>query len=286
MAAKVVLVGLDVGSTTLKLVVLNAETRAVIFEHYQRHRGEIIPAAQHAIDQAVQTNVLPSDAFAKFCVAGSAGIFLSKMLQLPFVQEVVACSTAVLRLLPGPVDAALELGGEDAKLIRFRGNAAIDARMNTTCAAGTGAFLDTLSALLGVDGPAGLDELASRSTTKLSIASRCGVFAKTDVQQLLAEGARKEDVAAAVFTAIVDQAESGLACGSPIAGRVALLGGPLHFLPTLRKTFAEALHCDVVAAPNAHEMVALGAAIHAAEHSGMAPMPVPFLLRRFRNLAL
>ena len=202
-------------------------------------------------------------------VTGSAGINFSQDYKLSFIQEVVACAHAVKTILPA-TDTAIELGGEDAKITYFGSN--VEQRMNGVCAGGTGAFIDHMAALLGTD-PAGLNELAKRHRTIYPIASRCGVFAKTDVQTLLNEGATKEDIAASVLQAVVNQTISGLAQGRPISGKVAFLGGPLHFLSELRRRFIETLQLkseQVLIPEYSHYFVAIGAALAGREE------PIPY----------
>ena len=192
-------------------------------------------------------------------ITGSGGLLLANWLNVEFVQEVIASKTAVETFIP-KTDVAIELGGEDAKIIYF--GQSIEQRMNGTCAGGTGAFIDQMAALLNTDA-GGLNELAANHTTIYPIASRCGVFAKTDVQPLLNEGARKEDIAASIFQSVVTQTISGLACGRPIRGHIAFLGGPLQYLPELRKRFYETLDLDdehIIVPENAHLFVACGCA--------------------------
>ena len=204
-------------------------------------------------------------------ITGSASLGLSETLGLPFVQEVVAASRAIAVLAP-QTDVAVELGGEDAKILYL--SQGMDLRMNEACAGGTGAFIDQMAALLHTDA-SGLNELAANYTTLYPIASRCGVFAKTDVVPLLNEGAAREDLAASIFQAVVEQTIGGLACGNPIRGKVAFLGGPLHFLPELRKRFIATLRLapeEVVPFPNAQYMVALGTALSLVDLPGAARM--------------
>ena len=250
-------VGLDIGSTTAKLVVLDDVDR-VIHSRYSRHFADI-HAAAGALMEEVQLNFGDSDI--TMTVAGSGGISIAECMDVPFTQELIACSASVERYLKG-VDVAIELGGEDAKLTFFD-QAGVDQRMNETCAGGTGAFLDQMAALLGTDAN-GLNEMAKGYTTLYPIASRCGVFAKTDVQPLLNDGASRSDIAASILQAIVTQTISGLACGRKITGRVAFLGGPLYFMSELRKRFVETLCLapdDCIFPENPHLFVAIGAAI-------------------------
>ncbi len=205
----------------------------------------------------------------RVAVTGSGGLSVSQWLELPFVQEVIAGSRAVRRFLPD-TDVAIELGGEDAKITYFAGG--LEQRMNGTCAGGTGAFIDQMATLLSTDA-AGLNELARGHETIYPIAARCGVFAKTDVQPLINEGARREDIAASILQAVVNQTISGLACGKPIRGTVAFLGGPLHFLPETRRLFMATLGLkpsEVRVPEQAQLFVAMGAAIASHGHAALS----------------
>ncbi|MGG6314581.1 acyl-CoA dehydratase activase-related protein [Paenibacillus macerans] len=267
-------IGLDIGSTTAKIVAMR-EGR-IVHRDYVRHYSDIRTAVL-ALWRDVM-GLFP-DAEASLCMSGSSGLKLSELAGVPFLQEVVACTKAIKQLAP-ETDTAIELGGEDAKIIYLRGG--IEQRMNNACAGGTGAFIDQMAALLETD-PAGLDELAARHETIYPIASRCGVFAKTDVQPLLNEGARREDIAASIFQSIVTQTISGLACGRPIRGKVAFLGGPLTFLPRLRERFIETLNLkaeDVVFPDDAQYFVAIGSGLHAASGSAL---PLGVWLNRLEN---
>lgn len=248
-------VGLDVGSTTVKMVIL--EEGKIIFKQYMRHFSNIKQTVASLLDDA--KNVLQRNSLT-IMITGSGGLNISKNLDVPFIQEVIASTNAVKSLIPG-TDAAIELGGEDAKITYF--GDAMEQRMNGTCAGGTGAFIDQMAALLQTDA-AGLNELAKNHKNIYPIASRCGVFAKTDIQPLLNEGAAKEDIAASVLQAVVNQTISGLAQGRPINGNVAFLGGPLHFMSELRKRFIETLRLDdssVIFPEDSQYFVALGAAL-------------------------
>ncbi|MDR1137629.1 MAG: acyl-CoA dehydratase activase, partial [Synergistaceae bacterium] len=250
-------VGLDIGSTTAKAVVLDEEDR-LMHGSYRRHFADIRTTASGIMEELRENY---SDSMITMAVAGSGALTIAEGMHVPFAQELVACRVSVERYLKG-VDVSIELGGEDAKLTFF-GECGIDQRMNETCAGGTGAFLDQMAALLGTD-VAGLNELAKGYGTIYPIASRCGVFAKTDVQPLLNDGAAREDIAASIFQAIVNQTISGLACGRKIAGNVAFLGGPLYFLSELRKRFAETLNLrddQCIFPENPHLFVAIGAAL-------------------------
>ena len=248
--------GIDVGSTTVKVVVLDNEDKA-IYKKYQRHYSDIIKTLTYITGDMCDRFPYGN---ATVAVTGSAGISAAEWMDLRFVQEVIAGAGAVERFLPG-IDVTIELGGEDAKITYFDGTP--EQRMNGTCAGGTGAFIDQMASLLMTDA-AGLNELAKKHRVIYPIAARCGVFAKTDIQPLLNEGASKEDIAASVFQSVVNQTISGLACGKPIRGNIAFLGGPLYYLSELRKRFAETLDlkADQVFLPeDAHLFVAIGAAL-------------------------
>lgn len=248
-------IGLDVGSTTVKLVIMDMAA-SLIYSTYQRHFSDIRKTIACMVEEAC--NCFPDDS-ATVAVTGSGGISVSEWLELPFVQEVAASAEAVERLIPS-TDVLIELGGEDAKITYLKGG--LEQRMNGTCAGGTGAFIDQMSTLLMTDA-GGLNKLAEGYKTIYPIASRCGVFAKTDIQPLLNEGAAREDIAASVFQAVVNQTISGLACGRPIKGNIAFLGGPLHFLSQLRKRFVETLGLQenqAICPENAQLFVAMGAA--------------------------
>ena len=214
--------GVDVGSTTVKIAVLNDE-RELLYSCYRRHHTDIRATIADILKEAeAEFDDLPMTV----TITGSGGLLLAHWLEIEFVQEVIASKTAVEAFIP-QTDVAIELGGEDAKIIYF--DQGIEQRMNGTCAGGTGAFIDQMASLLNTDA-AGLNDLARGYKILYPIASRCGVFAKTDIQPLLNEGVRKEDVAASIFQAVVTQTISGLACGRPIRGNVAFLGGPLQYL--------------------------------------------------------
>ncbi|MGO9309840.1 MAG: acyl-CoA dehydratase activase-related protein [Spirochaetia bacterium] len=256
--------GIDVGSTTVKLAVLD-EDDAMVFHTYERHRADILGTLVAVMDAACGAlRAKGVEAPVRVAVTGSGGLAVSRWLELPFVQEVLAGSRAVQRFLPD-TDVAIELGGEDAKITYFTGG--LEQRMNGTCAGGTGAFIDQMATLLSTDA-AGLNELARDSTTIYPIAARCGVFAKTDVQPLINEGARREDIAASILQAVVNQTISGLACGKPIRGTVAFLGGPLHFLPETRRLFVSTLGLapGTARVPQHGQLfVAMGAALASSE---------------------
>lgn len=249
-------IGLDVGSTTVKIVVLD-ENNNLIHSKYQRHYSDIKKTLAEVLSEGLKT---VGEKTVSVSVTGSGGINAAKWLGIPFVQEVSAGANAVEKLIP-ETDVAIELGGEDAKITYFSGG--LEQRMNGTCAGGTGAFIDQMAALLNTD-ITGLNEKAKDYETIYPIASRCGVFAKSDIQPLLNDGARKADIAASVFQSVVNQTISGLACGKPIRGKVAFLGGPLHYLSELRKRFIETLGLtpeNIIFPPNANLFVAMGCAL-------------------------
>ena len=257
--------GIDIGSTTVKLVVLN-EHGEILFGEYRRHMAhtqqtlvELLRAAREQL----------GDCVLQVRIAGSGSINLGKALNIGFVQEVVAVASALQFVAP-QTDVAIELGGEDAKIIYFKGG--LEERMNGVCAGGTGSFIDQMASLLQTDA-AGLNEEATNYKVIYPIAARCGVFAKTDIQPLINEGATKADLAASIFQAVVNQTISGLACGKPIRGCVAFLGGPLHFLPELKKAFIRILKLTpetTVDPQNSHLFAAMGAALEAKDDNGIA----------------
>ena len=270
--------GIDVGSTTVKIAVLD-EANNVQYATYQRHHSDVRATVTEVLEGAANQF---GDARMTIAITGSGGLLLAQWLGINFVQEVIASKTAVETLIP-KTDVVIELGGEDAKIIYF--DQGIEQRMNGTCAGGTGAFIDQMAALLNTDA-GGLNKLAEDHTTIYPIASRCGVFAKTDVQPLLNEGARREDIAASIFQSVVTQTISGLACGRPIRGHVAFLGGPLQYLPQLRERFYETLELDeehIIVPENAHLFVATGCAIAGAAE-GAEPEDLRDLVERLRNL--
>ncbi|MBE6354035.1 2-hydroxyacyl-CoA dehydratase [Treponema sp.] len=262
---KPVRMGIDVGSTTVKVVILG-DNDEILYGAYERHRADIRNTIIQVVNTAFDTVASKFPAGEKQTVSvkvtGSGGFSVSQWLNIPFIQEVVAATTAVKKIIP-QTDVVIELGGEDAKITYFKGG--VEQRMNGTCAGGTGAFIDQMAALLETDA-SGLNELARGATTIYPIAARCGVFAKTDVQPLINEGARREDIAASIFQAVVSQTISGLACGKPIRGHVAFLGGPLHFLDQLRQRFIVTLKLteeETIVPENSQLFVASGAAYSA-----------------------
>ena len=251
--------GIDIGSTTVKVALLGAEGK-ILFSDYERHFANIQSTLASLIEKAV--NSLRKDISVHPVITGSGGLSLGENLGVPFVQEVVAVATSLKDFAP-QTDVAIELGGEDAKIIYFTGG--IDQRMNGICAGGTGSFIDQMATLLKTDA-AGLNEYAKNYQAIYPIAARCGVFAKSDIQPLINEGATKPDLAASIFQAVVNQTISGLACGKPIRGNVAFLGGPLHFLTELKATFIRTLKLDddhVIAPEHSHLFAAIGSAMNA-----------------------
>ena len=258
-------IGIDVGSTTVKVAILDDNDK-LIYGDYQRHRADIRSTIINVVTKALYTIEKEVEDGAQrgvsVKVTGSGGLSVSQWLNIPFIQEVIAATTSVKKLIP-QTDVVIELGGEDAKITYFKGG--VEQRMNGTCAGGTGAFIDQMAALLETDAP-GLNELARDAQQIYPIAARCGVFAKTHVQPLINEGARREDIAASIFQAVVSQTISGLACGKPIRGNVAFLGGPLHFLDQLRERFIQTLKLkpeEIIVPENSQLFVASGCAFAA-----------------------
>ena len=250
--------GIDIGSTTVKIAILNEENE-VLFSDYERHFANIQETLSDLLGRAIYKlgaiRVSP-------VITGSGGLTLANHLEVPFVQEVIAVSTALQNYAP-QTDVAIELGGEDAKIIYFEGGN-VEQRMNGICAGGTGSFIDQMASLLQTDAT-GLNEYAKNYKALYTIAARCGVFAKTDIQPLINEGASKEDLAASIFQAVVNQTISGLACGKPIRGHVAFLGGPLHFLSELRTAFVRTLKLDgehTIVPHRSHLFAAIGSALN------------------------
>ena len=250
--------GIDIGSTTVKIAVLDEQDH-LLFADYERHYANIqetlASLLQKAEEQLGTLTVAP-------VITGSGGLALAKNMEVPFVQEVIAVSSSISHYIP-QTDVAIELGGEDAKIIYFD-NGNIEQRMNGICAGGTGSFIDQMASLLQTDA-SGLNEYARDYQSLYSIAARCGVFAKSDIQPLINEGATKEDLSASIFQAVVNQTISGLACGKPIRGHVAFLGGPLHFLSELKAAFIRTLKLDdehAITPQNSHLFAAIGSALN------------------------
>ena len=257
--------GIDIGSTTVKLVVLD-DNDDIIYGQYRRHMARTQATLAELLAEA--KNKI-GECSLRIKITGSGAINLAKALEIEFVQEVVAVATALKHEAP-KTDVAIELGGEDAKIIYFTGG--LEERMNGVCAGGTGSFIDQMAALLQTDAE-GLNKAAESYKEIYPIAARCGVFAKTDIQPLINEGARVEDLAASIFQAVVNQTISGLACGKPIRGNVAFLGGPLHFMPELKKAFIRTLNLTpetTIDPENSHLFAAMGAALEAADCSLIA----------------
>ena len=252
--------GIDVGSTTVKLVILNEQNES-IFSKYERHFSDVKTATERVLREA--ESMIDTQGMT-MSITGSGGMGLADVLEIPFIQEVIACTRTVEEVIP-ETDVAIELGGEDAKITFFEG--ALEQRMNGSCAGGTGAFIDQMAVLLKTDAN-GVNELAKNYKTIYPIASRCGVFAKTDVQPLINEGAAKEDIAASIFQAVVNQTIAGLAAGRKIKGNIAFLGGPLFFMSELRQRFIETLNIapeNVIFPENPQLFVAMGAAFYSEE---------------------
>ena len=271
-------VGLDVGSTTVKIVVMD-NNKNTVYQDYQRHYSDTKNTVCNVLENLLKKYPLNSFTLA---LTGSGAMSAAKFLGTNFIQEVVSCKRAVEKYIP-KTDVVIELGGEDAKIIYF--DQSIEQRMNGTCAGGTGAFLDQMASLLHTD-TAGLNELAKDYTTIYPIASRCGVFAKTDIQPLINDGAAKEDIAASIFQAVVNQTISGLACGRPIRGNVAFLGGPLNYLSELRKRFIETLHLrddEIIVPPEAHLLVAKGAALDSFNTEIITPVELEQKIKNLKN---
>ena len=256
--------GIDIGSTTVKIAILD-EKNEVLFSDYQRHFANIQETLARLLVEAREKlgeiDLVPM-------ITGSGGLTLATHLHVTFVQEVVAVATALKAIAP-KTDVAIELGGEDAKIIYFTGG--IDQRMNGICAGGTGSFIDQMASLLQTDA-SGLNDYAKNYKAIYPIAARCGVFAKSDIQPLINEGATREDLAASIFQAVVNQTISGLACGKPIRGHVAFLGGPLHFLPELKNAFIRTLRLTdeyIIDPDNSHLFAAIGSAMSAEQQEGV-----------------
>ena len=251
--------GIDIGSTTVKIAILDEENQ-LLFADYERHFANIQETLAHLLGEAHEKL---GELTLQPVITGSGGLALANHLGIPFTQEVIAVSTSLKALAP-QTDVAIELGGEDAKIIYFEGGN-VEQRMNGICAGGTGSFIDQMASLLQTDAT-GLNEYAKHYQAIYPIAARCGVFAKTDIQPLINDGATKEDLSASIFQAVVNQTISGLACGKPIRGHVAFLGGPLHFLSELKTAFVRTLKLDdehTIVPDNSHLFAAIGSAMNA-----------------------
>lgn len=255
-------IGIDAGSTTLKCIVLNEEDK-ILYSNYERHYSKV---REKLIEELENIKGIIENKKFKIAITGSAGYGISKEYNLPFVQEVFATTLAIKRYYDD-VDVAIELGGEDAKIIFLTGG--FEERMNSSCAGGTGAFIDQMAHLMGLTVDE-MDNLSLKHENIYEIASRCGVFAKTDIQPLLNQGARKEDISASVFQSVVNQTIGGLAQGRSIEGKIMFLGGPLYFCKGLRDRFIKTLKLkdnDVVSPENAQVFVAIGSAIYSKENN-------------------
>ena len=253
--------GIDIGSTTVKIAILDDDNH-ILFSDYRRHYANIRETLSSLLSEAYEKL---GDCMLHPMITGSGGLTLANHLGVPFNQEVIAVATSLQELAP-KTDVAIELGGEDAKIIYFEGGN-VEQRMNGICAGGTGSFIDQMASLLQTDAT-GLNEYAKNYKSLYDIAARCGVFAKTDIQPLINEGATKEDLSASIFQAVVNQTISGLACGKPIRGHVAFLGGPLHFLSELKAAFIRTLKLDeehIIDTDNSHLFAAIGSALNAKE---------------------
>ncbi len=265
MSQKPYTLGIDIGSTTVKVALLDTEDN-LLFSDYRRHFANIRETLYGLVSDAIKA---AGDHMVSPVITGSGGLTLANHLNIPFCQEVVAVATALTHYAP-QTDVAIELGGEDAKIIYFE-NGNVEERMNGVCAGGTGSFIDQMASLIQTDA-SGLNEYAKSYNSIYPIAARCGVFAKTDIQPLINEGATREDLSASIFQAVVNQTISGLACGKPIRGHVAFLGGPLHFLDQLRQRFIETLKLDeehTIIPDNSHLFAAIGSALNYKDESQM-----------------
>ena len=265
-------IGLDIGSTTIKCVVLNEEDQ-IIYSSYERHLSKIAEKIEELLSR-LEKEVLHEELDVKIALSGSAGMGIAEASDFPFVQEVYATRIAAKKLQPD-TNVIIELGGEDAKILFLTDG--VEVRMNGTCAGGTGAFIDQMASLLNVD-ITEMNALAEQKEKIYTIASRCGVFAKSDIQPLLNQGARKEDVAASIFYAVVNQTIAGLAQGREISGNVLYLGGPLTFLSELRKAFDDVLKTKGICPENSLYYVSLGTA-----YSADQVIHLPTLLERVKN---
>ena len=268
-------IGIDVGSTTVKLIVLDNQEN-ILYKEYRRHYSDTKKTIKDLFNEVL--NQFPKSRFS-ITMTGSGAIALAKYLDVNFVQEVIACKNAIKKYASG-VDVAIELGGEDAKIIYF--DQTIEQRMNGSCAGGTGAFLDQMAVLLNTT-TEGLNDLAKNGKNIYPIASRCGVFAKTDIQPLLNEGCSREDVALSIMQAVVNQTISGLACGKPIKGNVMFLGGPLNYLDMLRERFIKTLDLkdnEIIIPEDARLFVCLGACLEKESTKNYSVSEIKDLLKR------
>lgn len=268
-------VGVDIGSTTVKLVMLD-QNGTVVFSSYKRHLADIRNTLTGMLNEAYK---LLGNKTITIAMTGSGGMRAAQAVNVAFVQEVIASTKSVEAIIPY-ADVSIELGGEDAKITYFENQ--VEQRMNGVCAGGTGAFIDQMAALLKTDA-LGLNELSSRSSNSYSIAARCGVFAKTDIQALMNDGASKEDVAASVFNAVAEQTITSLSCGKRIKGNIVLLGGPFHFLPELSRAFEKTLgDCvsSITVPDNSNLFVAMGAALLSKNEKPVSFMEIKHALQK------
>ena len=275
MRSKILNIGIDVGSTTVKMVVMNNK-KEILYSEYRRHFSDTKKTIKDLFNEVLEK--FPNKKFT-IVTTGSGALALAKYLDISFIQEVIACKNSIKEYAPS-TDVAIELGGEDAKIIYF--DQTIEQRMNGTCAGGTGAFLDQMAVLLNTT-TEGLNELAKEGKTIYPIASRCGVFAKTDVQPLLNEGAKKEDIALSIMQAVVNQTISGLACGKPIKGNVIFLGGPLNYLSMLKDRFIKTIDLkedEIITPDDARLFVCIGAILGNEDERTFTSEEIKSLLKR------
>ena len=265
-------IGLDIGSTTIKAVVFDGAGQ-IVFRHYERHCARINELCASLLSRIDEQ--FPTEMF-QLAISGSAGMGLAEDVGAEFLQEVYATRVALKKMAPG-TDVAIELGGEDAKILFLTGAGGLEVRMNGSCAGGTGAFIDQMATLMDVP-VEDLEALSRAHERTYAIASRCGVFAKSDIQPLLNQGARKEDIARSIFEAVANQTIAGLAQGRPIAGNVVYLGGPLTFFSQLRDSFDKALGVRGVCPDDSLFSVAVGAAEHARQ-----PVRLPEMIERVKR---
>ncbi len=271
-------IGVDIGSTTVKLVIMDRNNQ-IVYKAYKRHLSDTKKTIISLFKSGLKKI---DDAKCSLVFTGSGAISLAKYLKVPFVQEVIACKNAIVAYNPD-VNVAIELGGEDAKIIYF--DQTIEERMNGSCAGGTGAFLDQMAILLNTT-TKGLNDLALKGKVIYPIASRCGVFAKTDVQPLLNEGVKKEDIALSIMQAVVNQTISGLACGKPIRGKVIFLGGPLNYLSTLKTRFVRTLNLkpdEAISPKDANLFVCMGAIIDKGKRKYYTIAEIKEILNKIKN---
>ena len=275
---KILNIGIDVGSTTVKIVVMDKEEN-VLYSDYRRHFSDTKKTLIDLLNEVLDK--FGNESYTMIAT-GSGAIALANYLKIPFVQEVIACKNGISKYAP-QTDVAIELGGEDAKIIYF--GQSIEQRMNGSCAGGTGAFLDQMAVLLNTT-TEGLNELAINGEQIYPIASRCGVFAKTDIQPLLNEGAKKEDIALSIMQAVVNQTISGLACGKPIKGNVIFLGGPLNYLSALKDRFIKTLNLkdnEVITPDDARLFVCIGAILDKEERKVLSKEDLLNLIENLNN---